>query len=341
MGKFWWMLDLLAEVDTILINAVDHLAEVKNIRVHLQTPSETNHGFIPTPALSESLPMRVLDWLWTRLLVLWQLLVPYFLLSTAAALLVRGFLLFFAPACYHLLLIGFAKLRLRHLLVGLDHTTLQAHFPWFPHLDERHPAVPCIGIILMSMVCSRLVFTLPFGMWFEKMYGLASYPLPVAIFSMVAWVETFGLLGMRSACTIRYFPMLFANYFFLLHIYLIRFHYNGFLWLAFGTFFFATIHAIVHFWDVYEVPCVDGHHLSVERPRQFTFMPVAALLPFNEPPLWTLFVPTPHAGALPQTAADGRPFQRMARFLRFLGWRRWRRMEVERPEEMTEMEERA
>ena len=27
MGKFWWMLDLLAEVDTILINAVDHLAD--------------------------------------------------------------------------------------------------------------------------------------------------------------------------------------------------------------------------------------------------------------------------------------------------------------------------
>ena len=126
----------------------------------------------------------------------------------------------------------------------------------------------------------------------------------------------------------RYFPMLFANYFFLLHIYLIRqqprltlpiaggtqslqqpnvagrhcftsivsdesswrwfcsnwgwgrFHYNGFLWLAFGTFFFATIHAIVHFWDVYEV-LMPRPWASITMKRCYVPLQSPLMYPFN------------------------------------------------------------
>lgn len=72
--------------------------------------------------------------------------------------------------------------------------------------------------------------------------------------------------SLRSNTNIKYFPKIFACYFFLFHVYFFSFPF-GFCYVALSATVCYVLHAMIHFWNVYEVPAFESGRISPVRPR--------------------------------------------------------------------------
>ena len=72
--------------------------------------------------------------------------------------------------------------------------------------------------------------------------------------------------SLRSRTSIKFFPRIFLCYFYLFHIYFFAYPF-GFSYLALFILTIFDFHAMMHFWNLYEVPAFDSGMISPAYPR--------------------------------------------------------------------------
>lgn len=89
-----------------------------------------------------------------------------------------------------------------------------------------------------------------------------------------ALIRRIHVCSLRSSTNIQYFPKIFCCYFCLFHVYFFSFPF-GFCYLALFATVCFVLHAMIHFWNVYEVPAFEAGRISPVRPRMGGAAPAA------------------------------------------------------------------
>jgi len=106
--------------------------------------------------------------------------------------------------------------------------------------------------------------------------------LGLCIISLVWLCELFTLICARTQETMQYFPRFFFAYFLLLHIYLLSYP-HGFRYLAFFTMEALVQHAMIVFFNRFELPALQTGVISANIPRMDRIPPVSQINSVNHP----------------------------------------------------------
>eukprot|EP01034_Spumella_vulgaris_P023900 gene23900-30178_t len=128
---------------------------------------------------------------------------------------------------------------------------------------------------IVSLVCTHVLESLVFvpimmGIYFFLFEFFSDQLLAFLVILLVWMGEIFSILSCRCRISIQYFPKIFMAYFLLFHIYFFTFPF-GFSYLALLTTGLFMLHAMMHFWNVYEVAAYDIRAVHSDNPRAGLF----------------------------------------------------------------------
>ena len=116
-------------------------------------------------------------------------------------------------------------------------------------------------LILTHMVDSLVYLPIMAGtLYFLFEFFAHDQVMAFAVLSGVWIAEVFSAVCVRTAATIRFFPRFFFLYFVIFHVYVFSFPF-GFSFLALVSMSALLLHAMMHFWNRFEVRC--PHNLNV------------------------------------------------------------------------------
>lgn len=131
------------------------------------------------------------------------------------------------------------------------------------HISHQIP----YGLLVVTHVVESLVFVpIVVGILFFLFEFFADQLLAFMVLSLVWMSEVYSVISLRTMPSVRYFPTIFLYYFVLFHIYFFSYPY-GFSYLALFTTVLFLQHAMIHFWNKYEVPAFEQGHINAMTPR--------------------------------------------------------------------------
>lgn len=121
--------------------------------------------------------------------------------------------------------------------------------------------------LIFTHVVETLVFVpIVVGILFFLFEFFSDQLLAFMVFSTVWVSETYSVVSLRTAQSIKYFPRFFLVYFSLFHIYFFSFPF-GFSYLALLISVLFISHSMIYFWSTYEVPALESGLVNAVYPR--------------------------------------------------------------------------
>jgi len=109
-----------------------------------------------------------------------------------------------------------------------------------------------ISLIVTHLVESLVYVPIMVGILFFLFEFFSDQLLAFMVLSLVWICEVYSVISVRTALSIRFFPRIFFLYFTLFHIYFFSFPF-GFSHLALLTTMALLVHAMLYFWNRFEV----------------------------------------------------------------------------------------
>lgn len=133
----------------------------------------------------------------------------------------------------------------------------------FTYLLHHHVSrgLPFAALIFTHCVETLVFVPIMVGIMFFLFEFFHDQLLTFMVLSLVWACEIFSVLSLRTKTSIRYFPRIFFFYFCAFHIYFFSFPF-GFYNLALFTTVLFLLHAMVHFYNNYEIPALATGQVS-------------------------------------------------------------------------------
>ena len=138
----------------------------------------------------------------------------------------------------------------------------------FTFLLQHHIAhrVPFTRLVVTHVVESLVFVPIVVGILFFLFEFFSDQLLAFLVLSVVWVAEVYSVICLRTTLSINFFPRIFFFYFVLFHIYFFSYPF-GFAYLALLAYVLMLAHAMIHFWNKYEVPALEGGYITAVTPR--------------------------------------------------------------------------
>lgn len=155
-----------------------------------------------------------------------------------------------------------------HTLRETQGMMLQFTFELQSHIEASRPT----GHLIWNHVINSLVFVpIMVGMLFF-LFEFYNDQLLAFMLLAIAWIcELFSVITLRTATAIKVFPRLFLLYSSAFHFYFFSFP-SGFSYLALMTSIIFLHHAMLCFWNRFEIPAFRDGQISAALPRQISMV---------------------------------------------------------------------
>jgi hypothetical protein len=131
------------------------------------------------------------------------------------------------------------------------------------HISRRLP----YGDLVFTHVVESLVFVpLIVGILFFLFEFYLDQLLAFLVLSTVWCAEVYSVVSLRTVTSTKFFPKVFFFYFCLFHVYFFCFPF-GFSYIALSTAGILVAHAMLFFWNRYEVPAFECGLVTAVTPR--------------------------------------------------------------------------
>ena len=138
----------------------------------------------------------------------------------------------------------------------------------FTFLLQHHIAhrIPFTRLVVTHVVESLVFVPIVVGILFFLFEFFSDQLLAFLVLSVVWVAEVYSVICLRTTLSINFFPRLFFFYFVLFHIYFFSYPF-GFAYLALLAYVLLLAHAMIRFWNKYEVPALEGGYITALTPR--------------------------------------------------------------------------